>query len=511
MKFTISSIALITMVIVSISLHVIAHTTEPHRPLPRRAQRLDVFPILNMYINTLDLINSGDYESAISNIHSIDELILPEDISVLRDHVDNVLLRICYHIRELNKTTTNFSRIYPINRIPDLLKSLDELERSWFSLTGALRRYTPVEYHTKLKSIEDLGYKYIRFIERMVKYSILESIYLAYENKLYSKIADIEIDTNISNGILYPSSIAELNISIKLRNYTYPLTAVLIALNKENRLFREILTHPIIKSEEFIRTTFQIPMDFYIESRGKEFKYINIFLILISRNNYQIKTISFNTSYKLTATYMIVPRIVYKGIGSIVKIYYSPENISRKARILLDGKVIDTIILRGTPYEYTLNIKYNVSIGYHLLEIYIEPYKEYSPATYSSNIIVTYIPYEYNIYISDIELYPFTRISITCETTNLTRYSKPNTLIIVAGDRKFIRSVNTERYVETIDLGLFFLLEVDKVNITLIPGNTTYSPVTAEFIVYRINVVTIIFLIVYPLIGRTVMRRIKLW
>lgn len=202
--------------------------------------------------------------------------------------------------------------------------------------------------------------------------------------------------------------------------------------------------------------------------------------------------------YIKTKLIVDAPKFAYPGLSVefIISIFPWSENVSRKLLVKFDNEVLYSGYVYNSTIKITKEINDKISLGPHMLHVYVFPFIEYSDATYDWILIVTYKRIYFSVESAgSYAIFPLGKIRIFGEAKDLKGNPLINeTIEIKAGNRLYTLYTNDSgKFAFSLDAP--FLFGDYYITVTFKPREKWYPIVTRQLKIYVINAVVLLLFV----------------
>jgi len=468
----------------------------PHEDPARAREETDILTLLMLYPYSLSFMSMEDYENAEKLLEQLKLLKVTEELKYVVGRFNELLIETHGHLNstkkyiDLAKYFTSTSELDKVvhamhNAAFHLLKaniSYKELEPSYDRLISVLRKETPEEHLAKFYQFAIANRIYLKKVNELIEKYYEELLKLKTElsevlpEEIIESILLEGIIKNVTGEIVF-KGLYETKIDIEAKpkvvmiGNNITLHGKLSTLNNEPLPWRKVILNIIFKRKILSRVSlttnvygifeynYTVP---YIYDKDIMVEGLLIIASYIPEGkDLELYRPCSNTTtvialFNETVIHVKGPSIVYPGLKFKFTINITPPPTEDKPRIvevLIDDELQETFEMfsRGTIYE--LKIPENISVGTHILTFKVRPLETLSPAIGGYGILVTYIPVKFDLSVTKLSYYPFSKIRIWGKVSivNGTPLQDEEVLVNING-KKF--NLNTDPYGE-------FSLEID--------------------------------------------------
>ena len=407
----------------------------PHEDPTRAREETDVLTLLMLYLYSLSLMSMEDYEDAEKLLEQLKLLKVTEELKYVVGRFNEILAETHGHLNSTKKYID----------IAKYFISTSEFDKVIYALRNA-------GFHLVKANIsyEDLGPSYDRLISVLKKevheehlakfyqFAVANRIYLGKISKLIDKYYEeiLKLKTELSEVLPEIKGLYETEIIIEAKpkavmiGSNITLHGKLSTLDNEPLPWRKIILNIVFKRK--ILSNITLTTDAY-----GIFEY-NYTVPYIYDKDVMIEGLSITASYipkgkdlelykpcSNTTTVIALfnetwihvkgPSIVYPGLKFKFTVNITPSPTEDKPRIvevLIDDELQGAFKAVFNETVYELEIPENISVGTHILTFKVKPLETLSPATGGYGILVTYIPIKFDLSVTELSYYPFSKIRI---------------------------------------------------------------------------------------------------
>lgn len=490
----------------------------PHEDPARAREETDVLTLLMLYLYSLSLTSTENYEDAGEVLKQLKLFKVTEELKYVVDRFNEILVETHEYLNNtkeyinlakyLNITSEFDKVVYAIHNAAFYLVkaniSYRDLKTSYSRLVLAFKRKVPKEGLAKFYQLLEANNIYLEKIGELIEKYHEEIL------KLRMKLSEVLPETK---GLYETKIVIEVKPEVVMIGDNITIHGKLSTLNDEQLPWRKVFLNIVFKRKTLFNTTlttdvhgifkcnYTVP---YIYDKDIIMEGLSVIVSYLPEGEdlELYKPCSNITTvialFNETRIHVSGPSIAYPGLKIKLNISVNPpptENKPRIVEVLIDGKLQETFEMSSNETMYELKIPENISIGTHILTFKVKPLETFSPAIGGYGILVTYIPVKLDLSITKISYYPFSKIRIWGKIfiINGTFLQGKEVLVSVNG-KKF--NLNTDPHGE-------FSLEIDPtftitfqeltVNIEFKPKEPWFPKIVRKEKVRVISLIPLIF------------------
>ena len=469
----------------------------PHEDPARAHEETDILTLLMLYLYSLSFTSMEDYEEAENLLEQLKMLKVTEELRYVVGRFNELLIETHGHLNSTKKyidlakyftSTSEFDEaIHAMhNAAFHLLKaniSYGELEPSYGRLISVLRKEVSEEHLSMFYQLTIANRIYLGKIGELIKKYYEELIKLKMElsevlpEEIIKGLLYEEIVGNVTQEIVF-EGLYETKITIEAEPKVVMIGSNVMLHGKLSTLdsseplpWRKVFLNIVFKEKVLFKTTiitdangvftynYTVP---YIYDKDITVKGLLVIASYVpeGKDLGLYKPCSNITTvialFNETLVYVKGPSIVYPGLKFKFTVNITPpptEDKPRTVEVLIDRELQEVFETFSNETVYELKIPENISVGTHILTFKVNPLEALSPAIGSYSVLVTYIPVKFDLSVTKLLYYPFSKIKVWGKAliVNGTPLQNEEVLINIDG-RSF--NLNTSPYGE-------FSLEID--------------------------------------------------